>query len=88
METKDIIVLSVIGLVLILNILASYLNARLYKQKCEFLEDRIDNVTKLYEPVLSILTNYYVDREDYKNAQKCVELISSIHSSDEVLKKC
>lgn len=87
METKDIIFISVMGLVLLINPIVSYLNSRLYKQKSELLEDRIDHITKLYLPILVVIRNYYADREDYDNAQKCKELMDNVFKADEAIKK-
>ena len=74
-------------MVLLINPLVSYLNGRLYKQKTELLEDRIEHISKLYLPILILIRNYYADREDYENAQKCKELMDNVLKTDEAFKK-
>lgn len=86
MELKDIVFISCMVLVLLINPLVSYLNSKIYKQKSKLLEERIDHISKLYLPVLVVIKNYYVDREDYANAQKCKELIENVFEADRVIK--
>lgn len=86
MDTKDIVIISVIGLSLLINPLVSWLNSRLYKQKSEILQERIEHISNLYLPLLIVIKNYYADREDYENAQNIKDLIKNIIESNETIK--
>lgn len=86
MDTKDIIYLSVMGLILLINPLVSWLNSRLYKQKSEILQERINHISNLYLPLLIVMKNYYADKEDYENAQNIKDLIKKVVELDESIK--
>lgn len=63
---------------MVLNIIVSYQNNKLYKEKSKLVDEQIENLSKYHLPVLITIMNYFADREDYVNADKCKKMINSI----------
>ena len=77
----SVLILFAVGI----NAYLSHLNKKIYDQKTEILEGRIEHLQNLYTPVLKVIETYYADREDYQSAQNVKELLHAITKTNESL---
>lgn len=85
MKTTDLIFFVLIAFSILFNIILYYLDKKLQKQKKELLSEKISNISKFYLTSLIVIRDYYADKEDYLNAQKCKDIIESILKNDDSL---
>lgn len=87
MENFQIVFIISICLYLIISFISSHFKNKLFEQKNNILNEKIHNLSKLYNPVLYFLIDHFVENEEYEQADACQSLIKSMEEINSIINK-